>query len=91
MRWRRSEALRASLRFSSRFWRNDPRQTTVKKNSTTPSEKKVMMRSLVSPSRPSPLSWPPAASAGAANARAAKQAVERVAVQALHRRANPTG
>jgi len=31
--------LRASLRFSSRAWMNDPRHTTVKKNRTTPSEK----------------------------------------------------
>ncbi len=57
MRWRNSAALRASLRFSSLLWMNEPRHTTVKKKTTTPSEKKVMMRSSVSPTRPSPLSY----------------------------------
>ncbi len=41
----RSAALRASLRFSSRPWTQEPKHTTRKKKITTPSEKKVMMLS----------------------------------------------
>src|SRR5215216_104632 len=51
-----SAALRSSLRRSSQAWRAERRITATAKNTTTPSEKKVMIRSSVSPTMPSPLS-----------------------------------
>ncbi len=48
--------LARSLRLSSLPWRSDSRITKRAKNTTTPREKKVMILSSVSPTRPSPLS-----------------------------------
>ena len=67
-RRRSSVALRSCLRRSSVAWIQDATITKTAKKITTPSEKKVMILSSVSPRRPSPLSFAKAVAAGISQA-----------------------
>src|SRR5919106_5830736 len=91
-RLRSSLALRCSLRRSRPAWRAESRITARVKKTTTPSEKKVTIRSSVSPTSPSPLSLASSAISPSRRIRAERYPVARRGRRILrvHRR-DPEG